>query len=276
MTKPKPDPDERTVRVNTRDLRRALTAVKPHIERRTAIAHVGLHRLRLTVDAPSTGTGPVWLRLFATNSDRTTAAAVVPLVDDSATGLFADVAGGGRTTGDIAPHDVDTILRAFDVHRRNHEDAGDEKLDLAFEAPATRDGTGRLFVEDVGGRRTGQLLRLPLLPGASDFPDVEAITLRALREVAGEAVPAREVFAPAHVYKAFSGVGDVYEAPISVRSIGAERGAGWLVRVGLRFVGTMPGELDTDATAKTRADEHTELLKRFDRDAARELAGATT
>lgn len=240
----------RTIRVDTGDLRNALRAVVVHAKKTTRDEDAVEHRLRLHVDRPAEDT---WLRVMATNGSTTACALVEVLEDDARQGLNHH---DGPYIVDIAPRDGRHILWAFKDARAGVEGL-DETLELRFRIDDVR-------VTDVGGLFAGHSIIMPQLAFSTNYPDVYETSQRALAEAATPATPGRSAVVSGELMALFRVASRVYEQPLQVEPIGADRGAGWLVTCGARFVGTIESDNDSDGPSLGRRSRYrTDLLRRF-------------
>lgn len=254
----------RTIRVDTGDLRNAVRSVVVHAKKTTLNEDAAEHRLRLHVDLPGApkvdGEGfadgskaDTWLRLMATNGITTACALVQVLEDDAEQGLNRH---DGPYVVDVLPHDGRHILWAFKSAR-----AGVEGLDETLEM---RMDVERVAVRDVGGLWAGHGITMPQLPFSTAFPDLHETSKRALATASTPATPGREMVVDGDMLALFRVARRVYEQPLQIKPIGVDRGAGWLVTCGARFVGTIASDHDSDGPSLGRRSKYvTDLLQRF-------------
>lgn len=244
-------PDTRTIRVDTGDLRNALNAVVPHAKKVKTGEDAVEHRIRLVLDKPTTEDRDIWLRILATNGQTTAAALVQVLEDDGAEGLHTT-----RLHADLLPVNGRVLLALFKSAREGAELSTTEALAVRFRP-------GDVKVTDVGGLFVGHSILMPQLPFAEGFPDVEQFSLRALAEAATPSTPGRVMVASGQLTSLFKKASDAYSQDLNWEPIGAERGAGWLVTCGRRFVGTVKSDDGEGLGGGRRAQDRVVLLERF-------------
>lgn len=253
----------RKIRVDTGDLRNAMRAVVVHAKRTITGEDETLHRVRLHVDLPTPAadaegftdgtTRTTWLRVLATNGVTTACALVEVLDDDAEQGLNRHE---GPFVVDIAPRDGRHILWAFKDARAGVEGL-DETLELALDLSQAK-------VTDVGGLFAGHAITMPLEAYSTAFPDLVASSKRALAMASTPATPGREMVVDGEMLALFKVARKVYEQPLQIKPVGAERGGGWLITCGARFVGTIASDgVDDGPSLGRRSRYFTDLLLRF-------------
>lgn len=203
--------------VEVADLRRALTALTPHMDTKDELGVLNRIRGHATDQ-----------NLFLMATDRYTAAmAVVSLWDkDGLTGSIRDDA------MEFSPSDAKELLALFRPPRSKDEPAGD----LMLEAVAN-DAKAERRVVDVSGLFPGKALTLPGADINDQFPNLARIMSR--RPAETRTVLSNLTFAGEHLQK-FLAAAKTYGQPLTFQPV-AEKSTTMLVACGESFRGMIAG-----------------------------------
>jgi hypothetical protein len=242
-----------TIAVGTEDLRNALTAVKPHAAKVKTGDDQSEARVRLMF-------AEGWLWVLASNSSAaSTALAIVQIVTDSRTEGINTI--DGPMICDVQTRHAALILQQFKAK-------GEEQQLIQFEIDLA-DGWVQLL--DIGGLwSAGESVRYQLLEQADNFPDILAITSRALAGV-GSTTVAKPLVTDPKLLALFKPAGTAYSAPIQVDGTGKAEQRGFLITVGTQFLGTVESRHGDDDSLGRRDATRQAWLKRLP---ARKLASA--
>lgn len=222
--------------VQTADLRNALTAVQEHRSQDPEAPAV-LHRVRLLID-PSTQ------NVYVMATDRYTAGLAVVSIWSN------DYAGDHEQTPvDLGPHDIEKVLAVF----RPEKDHGDDLMRIRTVQVSS--GLQMTVTDESGLFPDADMeLKLPLLPPADNFPDVNRLMAASIQnadrviDMAAEPTVMRPVLVQRMVKAART-----YGAPLSWSPTSEARTA-LLAEVGESFVGLlMPMKPDDGSQAQASA-----------------------
>ena len=225
--------------VSIADLHTAIRAVLPHAEKPRLGDEVhALARVRLTATANE-------LLLAATNG-RTAALAAVGILDGSDSRAERFSADDGEFIVDVHPAKLRDLRDGVTAQKDEGELVGE--AELTFTGPsADGQSPGTVAARDVGGLWIGSLTERPLLPLASDYPDIRGALRDALRLAEGTYKP---LVADGVDLDAFRAAARAYGRPLSVEPVGTAEQRGWLVLCGPSFAGSIQGQHDADSLAK--------------------------
>lgn len=215
------------VTVSTADLRRALRAVVPHVERDKE-APPTLQRLRLIIGRDNA---------LAVATNRYTAAiAVISLWDNA----YED----DGVALDLPAEQVAEVLAMFHSAGEKEGDAGDDQLRIRL--------TDRyVTMTDTAGLFPGKEVTWPRLATEEQYPDLPTL-IGGMLSKAGTALTSA-LHASGKLLALFKVASTVYDSPVVIETTKAEGGA-LVLSIGESFVGLlMPLRVDADGLAQQSA-----------------------
>jgi hypothetical protein len=224
---------EAEITIPTTEVRDALRSVLPHVNKLITDDHDAEHRVRLTFAQH---------HLFLTASNgHTTGLAKVHIVEDSRQERFA--ADDGPIVVDITPRRARLILQQFKAK------PSDPEVGQLMQFNVEPEG---LSVSDIGGLwSAGEVQRYPVEDPAEAFPDVLAITSRALAGVGASQV-GKALVTDGRVLALFRDASRVYGQPLQVESTGTPESRGFMISCGPDFLGTVSSSHNDDDSLKKR------------------------
>lgn len=234
-----------TMKVETPSLRAAFASVYPHHKRTKKDDDRILHRVRLIF-------GEGKLVVVATQGT-TTGLAKLTITDDSRDGQWQPE--DGPMIVDLQPRHVPWLNQWFSVKAAG--DDVDQLIGITVDTLA-----GEIEFELIGALyATGERVRLQFDEPADGYPDVPALTVRALAEAAGKSEPARTLVQDGQVLELFKAASTQYKAQLRIRATGSgEHARGFVVEAGGAFTGTVSSETGGDEGVRRHAQWSQEML----------------
>jgi hypothetical protein len=224
-----------TVDVSTPDLRAALKAVAPHVNKLKTDDHSSQHRVRLVFDG--------WNLFVLAGNGHSSALATIDTMDDSRinqTTNQMDV-DDGPMTFDLQPRHVQNILQMFKAKPSDPEVG--QLIRFTLDTVA-----GTIALQDVGGLYSaGEVLSLPVGAPADAFPDVAMDVSRAVSGIGADPT-ARALEANGKLLALFKTATDAYRSQLYVIPTGTDNL--FVVFCGADFVGLVQSDYATDDSTR--------------------------
>jgi hypothetical protein len=237
MSSTAPEPTtSATVKVGTSDFRAGLRSVHAHHQKGMKEDARAQHRIRLIF---ANGT------LFtAASNNETTALAKQKYVEDSRGSLWVPT--DSPLIVDLQPRHV-PLIAAWLSKKATASDV-DQLVAMTVDVRA-----GEIEFEDIGGLWSNGERQIYTFDDPNEaFPDVVAITGKALNEVAGAGERQSDLVQDGAVIKRFETASKQYGAQLRIRKTGGPETRGFVVQCGPGFIGTMTSRHGEDDGLKTR------------------------
>lgn len=233
------------VKVGTVDMRAAIKAVKAHGSKtKSGSDDLAEFRIRLIL-------AERWIYVCASNGT-STGLAKARLRSDTrgASGKIDGEPGpldkdDGPLVVDLQPRHGPLMLQMFKAKQANSE--VDQLLEIDVD---TEEGDIRFT--DIGGLWTsGEALVLPFDDPAEGFPDVLAVTSRAIAGI-GTSPIGKQLVTDPQVLTLFKDAGKAYGADLVIESTGTPESGGFVVSCGPDFLGLLESRHGTDDSLSKR------------------------
>lgn len=237
MSSTAPEPTTRcTVKVGTTELRQALKSVHAHHRKTKKGADEAQHRVRLIL---ANGT-----MFVAACNEESTALAKLTYIEDSRGNLWEPA--DAPLVVDLQPRHV-PLLTAW-VSKKAV--ASDIDQVIAITADAVQ---GEVEFEDIGGLMSfGERVTYQFGNPNDAFPDVVAISDKALNEVAGSGERHKDLVQHGEIIARFAMASKQYGSQLRIRATGSAESRGFVVQCGPSFIGTVTSRHGDDDGLKTR------------------------
>lgn len=206
--------------VGTKDFRRALQAVLPHVSRDDTLPM--LNRARCFVDEQN---------VTVAGTDRYTAGMALASVWD------IDTESPVLGCIDLSPNDVAKILAVFKAGKDKDDDDA-PAFQLRIEVRAGRDDALLLRITDVSGLVEGEHLEIPSTPPVDNFPQLRELFAQYL----SEPTSILDTFSvSATLIARLTAAAKTYEEPLWLSRAGSRDTSPIVVRCGESFLGLVMG-----------------------------------